>query len=101
VTFFGPAFISEGVLALSIGFGMLVVVPIVALLSAHQRKMAEIFRQQQTDPALLAQIQRLQDQLDELRDRVNQRFLDDNQVRPEGNLAIDRPQVPGKRDLGS
>jgi hypothetical protein len=77
----GLPFDPEGVIALSIGFGICVVVPIVAMLLAHQRKMAEVVRKQQTDPMLIQHIQHLQNQIDQLRDRLNERILAQDSAR--------------------
>lgn len=93
----GMPFDVEGVIALSIGFGLCVVVPIVAMLLAHQRKMAEVVRKQQADPVLIQHIQHLQNQIDQLRDRLNERILAQDSARavppsfPEG-----QPRTPAQ-----
>ncbi len=47
-------------------------IPIVAILTSHQRKMAELMRDQQGGPALLQELQVLRYESAQLRDKVNQ-----------------------------
>jgi hypothetical protein len=65
---------SEGILALAIPLGLCVVLPIVAILTAHQRKMAEIYARtavQQPNP----EISQLRDEIRELKMLVHQQAI--------------------------
>ena len=62
-------------------------IPIVALLTGHQRKMAELYHKGVPDSQVVHELQALRADVAELRDRVNQQML-----------MIDRPgsvQPPG------
>ncbi len=68
----------ESFFGIMIGFGLVVVVPIVAILTSHQRKMAELMarrnvvEQSQTDHARIAQ---LEAELYELKQIVNSHII--------------------------
>lgn len=57
--------------ALAIGFGMLVVLPITALLLAHQRKMAEMISQRRVEEGVVQRIVRLEQAVLTLQERQN------------------------------
>lgn len=63
-----------------LGIGICVVLPVVALLLSHQRKMAELFRQQGADNKDL-RIAALEGEVSELRGRINEMVLR-NDTRP-------------------
>lgn len=70
----------EAIFGMAIGFGMLVVVPLTAMLLAHQRRMAELINQKRTEEGLLDRIEQLERTTSRLTDRVNDITLaiDDN-----------------------
>lgn len=61
----------EDILALAIPFGLFVVLPITAMLLAHQRKMAELVSQRRSEEGLAQRIERLEDSVVKLHDRLN------------------------------
>lgn len=61
----------EAIFGMAIGFGMLVVVPLTAMLLAHQRRMAELINQKRTEEGLLDRIEQLERTTARLTDRVN------------------------------
>ncbi|MFI5384758.1 MAG: hypothetical protein ACHQ50_01440 [Fimbriimonadales bacterium] len=67
----------EDAAGLAMGFFMLVIVPLVAILLHHQRKMAAFFHIQaaQENQQDKAQIDRLESRVAELSDRINQLIL--------------------------
>ena len=83
----------EGVIGVLIGFGLVVVLPIVAILTQHQRKMAEILhsrQQQEGNPEIAA----LRHEIRELKELIHQQAI-----------ALDtatgrvRPPMPPTSDL--
>jgi hypothetical protein len=59
-----------------IGFGLVVVVPVTAMLLHHQRKMAElIHRRGQAEPVLLEKLDQIHAEVRDLRGRVNEQTL--------------------------
>ncbi|MCE9557482.1 MAG: hypothetical protein K8R88_00880 [Armatimonadetes bacterium] len=57
---------------------MILGIPIIAILTAHQRKMAELMHsrgQEQNNPQLAYELQMLRDEVRGLRDQVNQQAL--------------------------
>ncbi len=78
-----PALI--GGLAILMTFG----IPIIAILTHHQRKMAEIIRRQpQSDPTLWREVEALRTQVTDLRDQVNELIVKTDQT------AVLPPPVP-------
>jgi hypothetical protein len=65
----------EALAGLAIGFGLIVVLPIVGLLLAHQRKMAELVHGAGKSQALESRLQQMQAQIDELRNRSSEQAL--------------------------
>jgi uncharacterized protein YlxW (UPF0749 family) len=61
----------EAFFALAIGFGMLVVLPITALLLAHQRKMAEMISQRRVEEGVVQRLDRLEQAVLTLQERLN------------------------------
>jgi hypothetical protein len=61
----------EAFFALAIGFGMLVVLPITALLLGHQRKMAEFISQRRSEEGLVQRLERLEESVVRLHERLN------------------------------
>ncbi len=61
----------EAMFGLSIGFGMLVVVPLTAMLLAHQRRMAELISRRRADEGLMERVEHLEHAVLRLTDRVN------------------------------
>ena len=68
----------EDIIGLIIGFGLVVVVPLVAILTAHQRRMVELIHKVhepvQSDQ-VLARLDAMQRQMNEMRDRQNEILL--------------------------
>lgn len=61
----------ERMFDLAIGFGLLVVIPLTAMLLAHQRRMAELINRKHTDEAVLDRVKRLEVAISLLTERVN------------------------------
>lgn len=84
-----------GIIGVLIGFGLVVVLPIVAVLTAHQRKMAELIhkdRPAQNDE-VLARLDALQRQMNEMQDRQNELILEKHdQLPPPSPRVEDRIQ---------
>lgn len=69
---------NEDIIGLFIGFGLVVVIPIVAILTGHQRKMAELIHknhQPQQSDEMLARLDAMQRQMNEMQDRQNEILL--------------------------
>jgi hypothetical protein len=79
-----------GTVALAIPIAAILIsglVAITAMMSHHQRKMAELYRKDVQSPQLLDEVRAVRAEVAELRDRVNQQMLMSDQGRP-------RPAVP-------
>jgi len=82
----------EALAGMAIGFGLVVVLPIVGLLLAHQRKMAELVHRGNYAQALDGRLQQMQAQIDELRARsAEQTLLLDDYRRQLGQPAAPPP----------
>jgi hypothetical protein len=77
------------IVALLLVFG----IPIIAILTAHQQKMAKLIHGQrpQIDPAVIEEIRSLRTEVSQLQDRVNTMMLDQDTAR---KLAASPPPVP-------
>jgi hypothetical protein len=77
------------IVALLLVFG----IPIIAILTAHQQKMAKLIHGQrpQMDPAVIEEIRSLRTEISQLQDRVNTMMLDQDTAR---KLAASPPPVP-------
>lgn len=74
----------ESVIGVLTGFGLVVVVPLVAILLAHQRRMAALIHGDQgQNPKLAERIDRLQVEVEQLRGLVTDQVLriDDQRAR--------------------
>ena len=82
------------ILALLLVFG----IPIIAILTAHQQKMAKLIHGQraQLDPAVIEEIRSLRMEVSQLQDRVNTLMLDQDTSR---KLAGSPPPVPQNENL--
>ena len=69
------------------GFGLVVVVPVVAIFTAHQRKMAEITRGPGPDQGLQMQVDHLQNQVNDLRSQLHEHIVRTDQ-------PVTPPQMP-------
>ena len=78
--------LDPAVLGVLIGFGLVVVLPIVVILTKHQRKMTELIhknRQPEQNDEVLARLDAMQRQMNDMRDRQNEILLQ----------VHDRPQL--------
>lgn len=77
------------------GFGLVVIVPIVAMLLSHQRKMAELVRGARSDQAAQAnaRLDRMEHEISVMRQLLSDNIiaLDDHRPRP---LVSNPPPVP-------
>lgn len=74
----------EAVLGILLGFGLVVVLPIVIVLTKHQRKMTELIhkdRPAQSDE-VLSRLDALQRQMNEMQDRQNELILEKHDQLP-------------------
>lgn len=89
----------EDFFAMFIGFGLVVGIPITAILTHHQRKMAELIHgkmgDQNTNQALLHEIQSLRYEVSQLRESVNQQRIDMDDLK---SLTI-RPILTPDQDI--
>jgi hypothetical protein len=89
----------EAVIGLSIGFGMLVVVPVIAILTHHQRQMAEKLHAQRGPNALQdRRLDELQAQVAQLTDKVNQLLIQSD--RPAQTVPPPSPKGELEERLG-
>ena len=66
----------EGILGLAIGFGICVVIPLVAILVSHQQKMTRLLSGDQAqNQALVEKLNQMQAEITELRALVNDQVL--------------------------
>ena len=67
----------EGTMAMLIGFGLVVVLPLTGMFLAHQRRMAELLhgRQGQVDVEMQQQMAHMQAEIDMLKMRLNDQIL--------------------------
>lgn len=75
----------EGVIGVLIGFGLVVVLPIVCVLTKHQRKMTELIHknsQPGQNDEVLARLDALQRQMNEMQDRQNELILEKHDQLP-------------------
>ena len=80
-----------GIIGVLIGFGLVVVLPIVAVLTKHQRKMTELIhkdRPAQNDE-VLARLDALQRQMNEMQDRQNELILQKHDQLPPPSPKIE------------
>ncbi len=84
----------EGIIALIIGFGLVVVIPLIVILTGHQRKMTELIHKSQQPEQrdeVLARLDALQRQMNEMQDRQNELILQRHeQARPPSPKVEDR-----------
>ena len=74
-----------GIIGVLIGFGLVVVLPIVAVLTAHQRRMAELIHRNSQPPEsneVLFRLDALQRQMDAMQDRQNELILQKHEQLP-------------------
>lgn len=76
-----------GILGVLTGLGLVVVVPIVAIFTVHQRRMAEIHRGPGPDPGMQVQIDHLQAQVNDLRSQLHEHIVRTDQ-------PVSPPQIP-------
>lgn len=89
----------EDLVALGIGFGMFVVVPVVAILTHHQRQMAEKLHAQRRPDALQdRRLDELQSQVAHLTDKVNQLLIQSD--RPAQTAPPPSPKAELEERLG-
>jgi hypothetical protein len=71
-------------------------IPIIAILTRHQRKMAELVagRQQSVDQDAVLRIQRLEAEVASLRDTVNAQVLQNDDLRRSLSQPASPPSVP-------
>lgn len=77
--------IDDGIIGLVIGFGLVVVVPLVVILTMHQRKMTELIhknRQPEQNDEILARLDAMQRQLEDVRNRQNELILQRHEQLP-------------------
>jgi len=87
--------VNEDLFAMFLGFVTLLI-PIIAILTYHQRKMAEIIHMRANSEQHQAETDALRREVAELRDRLNQRMLETefrSQPRPENLEPPIRPSV--------
>ena len=86
----------EGIIALIIGFGIVVVIPLIVILTGHQRKMTELIHKSQQPEQrdeVLARLDALQRQMNEMQDRQNELILQRHNVaQPPSPKVEDRIQ---------
>jgi hypothetical protein len=70
----------EAILGIGTGFFLVVVLPMVFMLLHHQRRMAELFHRKQ-DTGRTDQIDRLENEVRELKDRINHLILQNDSNR--------------------
>ncbi|MCH7903148.1 MAG: hypothetical protein IH944_01120 [Armatimonadetes bacterium] len=73
------------IIGVLIGFGLVVVLPIVAVLTAHQRKMAELIHKNSEPPEsneVLSRLDALQRQMNDMQDRQNELILEKHDQLP-------------------
>jgi hypothetical protein len=78
---------------LGIGFFLVVVVPLVAMLLSHQRKMAELLHRNAIGQNSQAQLDRLETDMRELKERVNHLVLQ-TEDRRELAERVGPPRLP-------
>ncbi|MER3413102.1 MAG: hypothetical protein C4341_02465 [Armatimonadota bacterium] len=61
----------EAMFPMAIGFGMLVVVPLTAILLTHQRRMAELVSRRRADEGVEQRVESLEHAVTHLTERVN------------------------------
>ena len=75
----------EGIIALIIGFGIVVVIPLIVILTGHQRKMTELIHKSQQPEQrdeVLARLDALQRQMTEMQHRQNELILQKHDSTP-------------------
>ena len=85
----------EAIFGMMIGFGLVVVLPIVIVLTKHQRKMTELIHQNrhpEQNDEVLARLDAMQRQMNEMRDRQNEILLQIHD-RPQLHSAPSAPSV--------
>lgn len=89
----------EDLIGLGIGFGLLVVVPVVAILTHHQRQMAEKLHARHRPDALQdRRLDELQAQVAQLTDKVNQLLIQSD--RPVQSAPPPSPKAELEERLG-
>lgn len=80
-----------------LAIGLPLMIPIIAILTSHQRKMAELFRSNVVPPELMHELQALRAEVPVLRERVNEQAI---QVDNLMGLAPRRvPSTPGPTEF--
>lgn len=80
----------EDIAPFAIGFGMVVVLPIVGMLLSHQRKMAELIHKRQGhDAGVDSRLERMQSQIEEMRT-----LLYDHTIRMDDQRELIRKSSP-------
>lgn len=88
---------STGILALMIPIIVIFIaglVAVAAIMTAHQRKMAELVQKNQNDPGLIDELRAMRGELADLRDRVNQQTLAIESKNSAGPQRTEPPDVP-------
>ena len=67
-------------------------IAVASIMSAHQRKMAEMVRKNQEEPGLVEELRAMRGEIAELRDRVNQQTLSIESK--QGSLTEQRLEPP-------
>ncbi len=84
-----------------IGFGLLVLVPLTAMLLNHQRKMAELIHRRPQDDGLRDQVAALSREVQTLRHELHQQIIAAEDVRGLVARATTPPPVPSETDVTS
>jgi hypothetical protein len=84
---------SEDFIGMIIGFFMVVIIPLVWMLLHHQRKMAELLHRNAVGQNSQAQIDRLETEVRELKDRMNHLILQTDD-RQELRERVSPPNLP-------
>ena len=83
------------IIGVLIGFGLVVVVPIVSIMTSHQRKMAELMRRDHAtipNQDMISRLESMQRQLDEMQARQNELIIQQHDVRPPAYRVEERIQ---------
>lgn len=81
-------------MGLGIGFFLVVVVPLTAMLLHHQRKMAEFLNRGALQQDKQTQLDRLESEVAMLKDRINHLILQVEGARPEAIAPPAAPPLP-------
>ena len=89
----------EAMFGMLIGFGLVVVLPLVAVLTKHQRHMAELVRKDNSAPGqqneLVARLDLIQRQLEDLRNRQNEIIIHQHEHQSPPSSSIENRMQDG------